>query len=159
MGTSQAQSSPLCHGPPALCHVTAIPARHKWLPTSRPPSKARRIPGHPDREYVDVLLSLANPSQFDISARGEWSEAARLRVFDSNGKQRYDGETDKNGSCLARIRPTLEQTGKCWSLLVSKPANRVFDDAYLSILAGVPAYLATDPTNLLVPKAHSVRAH
>ena len=96
--------------------------------------------------------------QFDISARGEWSEAARLRVFGPDGEQRYDGETDKNGSCLAQVHPTLEQTGKCWSLLVSKPANRIFDDAYLSILAGVPPYLATDPANLLVPRAHGVRA-
>jgi len=95
-------------------------------------------------------------SRFDISARGEWAEAARLRIFDPTGAVRYDDETDKNGSCFAQVPCAPHETGKPWSLLLSKPANRVFDDAYLSILTGVPPYLSTSPQSLLVPSSGAV---
>jgi len=89
--------------------------------------------------------------RFDISVHGEWSEAARLRIFDPDGGVRYDAETDEDGGCVANIQAADDERGRPWSLLVSEPAGRVFDDAYLSILGPIPPYLAARAEDLLVP--------
>ncbi len=89
--------------------------------------------------------------RFGISVHGEWSEAARLRIFGPDGDVRYDAETDQDGGCVAEIQVADDERGRPWSLLVSEPAGRVFDDAYLSILGPLPPYLAARAQDLLVP--------
>ncbi len=90
----------------------------------------------------------AGTEDFGVKIYGEGQEAVGLEIIDPAGETAWKNPTVTEPEQF--VGSPQSKVGEVWTLKLSRPATGPMEDYYIE-LQGIPPFLATDPSSLLVP--------